>query len=45
MRYQGLISTITIRILRLSTNDWIQTAWAAALYTLSRGGGGQCGRI
>jgi len=34
MQYQVIISTITIRIQRLSTNDWIQTAWAADLYTL-----------
>jgi len=37
MQYQDIISTITIRIQRLSTNNAMQTAWAAALYTFSRG--------
>jgi len=39
MQYQDIISTITLRIQRLSTNNAMQTAWAAALYTFSRGGG------
>jgi len=39
IQYPIKISVITIRIHWLSTNDWTQTAWAADLYTVSRGRG------